>query len=174
MRVEGQVFKIYSKDFRGKTNYTIKLEDNPIYYRCWTNRYAGIAEPGNKIAFDAEPNPDGTSAKVTSAPVLVSAQPAVAATPVSGGGGYGADRQGSIVYQSSRKDALEFLKLAVETGALVVPAAKAKKLGFLEAALDRYTAFFFEDVNTLGAVTREAEGGGVIESEEGDGEGDDE
>ena len=153
MRVEGEVFKVYAKDFRGRTNYTIKIDNDPIWYRCGTDRFAGVAEPGNRIAFDAEMNPDGTSAKVTSNPVLAQAAPPAAATPTAGGG----DRQANIVYQSSRKDALEFVKLALDDGAITLPAAKAKKLAALEALVDRYTALFFDDVHTMGAITREAE-----------------
>lgn len=171
IRVEGEVFKVYSKDFRGKTNYTIKIDNDPIWYRCGTSRYAGVAESGNKITFEAEMNPDGSSATVKTAPTLVVPAPPTAAAPVAAAGG--GDRQSSISYQSSRKDALQFLELALTNGAIVLPAAKAKKLGALEAALDRYTAQFFEDIATLGAITREAEevsDGG----EEGEGEDDDE
>ena len=45
MRVEGVVFKVYEKAFRGQTNYSIKIDGDPLYYRANTNRWAGIAEP---------------------------------------------------------------------------------------------------------------------------------
>mgnify|MGYP001354182343 CR=1 FL=1 len=158
-RVEGIVFKVYDKTFSGRLTYSIKLDGQPLYYRCGGNRYAGIAEPGNRIAFDAEPNPDGSSGKVTSTPVLMAQQaaPAVASAPSMGGGYNSSERNNSIAYQSARKDALTFLNLVNASGALKLPAAQAAKLSALELALDRYTALFFDDIGTLGAVVREAE-----------------
>lgn len=65
----------------------------------------------------------------------------------SGGGGDGsyAGRQDSIVYQSSRKDALVFLALLVEQGAIKLAGAKAEpKREQLEEYLDEITATFFK------------------------------
>ena len=165
MRVEGTVFRVYDREFSGKKVYTIKIEGNDTWYRAGTKRYAGIAESGNRVAFDAEPNPGRGDAKITSDVVLAKAAPAAApGTPYAAGG----DRNSSIVYQSSRKDALALVALLAQTGALKLPAAQAAKVGAVEAALDRYTALFFDDVSTLGAVVREAEGtgDGAAESED--------
>lgn len=159
MKYEGVVFKVYDKEFSGKMTYSIKLDGQPLYHRAGMQRFAGIAEAGNRVSFDAEPNPDGKSTKITSPVTLVAAQ-AVASSGTPSGGGDG-PRQNSIIYQSSRKDALEFLNVLFNAGALKLPAAVAAKAGALEALLDRYTALFFDDVNTLGAVVREAEGGGT-------------
>lgn len=171
-RIEGVVYKVYDRDFRGQKSYTIKIDNDPIWYRCGTKRFAGIAESGNRVAFNATMNPDGTSAKVEGEVTLAAKAPAAASgTPNAGG-----DRNNSIVYQSSRKDALELVTLLVSSGALKLPSAQAKKAGAVEAAVDRYTALFFDDVFTLGAVTREAEGDGASADEdeaEGD-EGEDE
>jgi hypothetical protein len=159
VRHEGVVFKVYEKEFSGKMTYSIKLDGQPLYHRAKFNRYAGIAEPGNRIAFDADDNPDKKSTTITSPVVLVAATPVAASgAPSAGGGGWGAERNNSIVYQSSRKDAIAFLQIVLGAGSLKLPAALNAKLGALEAALDRYTALFFDDVNTLGAVLREAEG----------------
>jgi len=165
-RVEGVVFKVYERDFRGKASYTIKIDGNPTWYRAGGKRFAGIAESGNRVAFDAEPNAGRDDAKITSDVVLAKATPAAGGAPSAGGG---ADRGNSIVYQSSRKDALALVTLLAQTGALKLPAAQAKKVGVIEAAVDRYTALFFDDVFTLGAVVREAEG---AESEGDESEGD--
>lgn len=155
MRYEGVVFKVYEKEFSGRMTYSIKLDGQPLYHRAGGNRYAGIAEPGNRVAFDADANPDGKSTKISGAVTLQSApQAAASGTPSMGGDA----RQNSIVYQSSRKDALAFLDIVVKNGALKIPTPVNAKLGVLEAALDRYTALFFDDVNTLGAVLRSAEG----------------
>lgn len=160
MRAEGVVFKVYDKQFPGKPmTYSIKLDGQPLFFRAGTNRYAGIAESGNRVAFDYTPNADGKSGNITG-PVTLAAAPAPAA---SGSVGFvpSGERQNSIVYQSSRKDAIELVKLILSTEAIAVPAKKADRLEFIEALVDHYTATMFEDVNTLGAVTRENEGGGV-------------
>jgi len=165
MRVEGTVYKVYTRDFRGKSSHTIKIDGNDTWFRAGAKRYAGIAESGNLVAFDAEPNPGRDDAKITSDVVLAKAAPAAApGTPYAAVG----DRNNSIIYQSSRKDALALVGLLAQTGALKLPAAQAAKAGAVEAALDRYTALFFDDVSTLGAVVREAEGtgDGAAESED--------
>lgn len=151
-KVTGQVFKVYEKEFRGKKLYSVKLENDPIYYRMNEKRHAGVAESGNYIEFDAEPNSDGTSATVKSAPTLVAPPQSTAAAPASGGLSVG--REASIQYQSARKDAVHFLEVAIAAGAVKLPAAQAKKLKALEALLDSYTASFYEDIGTGGAISR--------------------
>lgn len=158
-KIEGVVFKVYPKTFPGKPEtYSIKIDGDPIYYRSGTNRFAGIAESGNRVTFMATPNADGKSARIDSPVTLVAAPPPAAAsgTPALGG-----DRQNNIVYQSSRKDAIELVKLILSTEAMTLPTKKADRLAALEALVDHYTAQFFEDVSTLGAVTRENESEGV-------------
>lgn len=171
-RVEGVVYKVYDRQFRGRPSYTIKIDNDPIWYRAGEQRFAGIAEAGNRVTFNAEMNPDGTSAKVVGAVTLSSPAPVAAnGTPAAGGGG---DRNNSIVYQSSLKAALNLVSIMAQTGALKLPTAQAKKAGAIEAAVDRYTAMFFDDVFTLGAVTREAEGAGEPAGDEDEGEGEEE
>lgn len=137
----------------------MKLDGDPVYYRANANRYAGIAEPGNRVVFNANPRPDRGDALIEGGVTLAApAAPAAApGTPNTGGGG---DRQNSIVYQSSRKDALELVGLLLTSGALKLSKTPAKQVGEIELAVDRYTAQFFDDVFTLGAVTREAESEG--------------
>lgn len=151
-KVTGQVFKVYDKEFRGKMLYSVKLEDDPIYYRMNEKRHAGIVEAGAFIEFDAEPNADGKSATVKSIPKAVAKPAAAAAGPV--GGAMSAGREASIHYQSARKDALQFVEIALANGAIKLPSAAAKKLQALEALVDNYTALYFEDVGTGGAITR--------------------
>lgn len=60
----------------------------------------------------------------------------------------------SIRYQSSRKDALAFLGLPGVLESIVGKAKPADKVGLVEALVDKYTAGYFEDVATFGAVAR--------------------
>ena len=169
---EGVVFKVYNKAFSGRETFTIKLDGIKIWLRCNTERYAGIAEPGNRITLEADMLPDGESAKVVPGSVKLAGAPAPVAasgTPVTAG--YGdPGRQNSIVYQSSLKAALDTVAMLLQTGALDLKKVQSKKAGIIEAAIDRYTAQFFNDVNTLGAVTRESESADAeteAEAEEG-------
>lgn len=163
-RVEGVVWKVYDRKYRGRDSFTIKIDGDDIWYRAGDKRYAGIAESGNRVAFDAEMNADGTSATIKGPVTLAKpASPAANGTPSAGG-----DRNNSIVYQSSRKDAIELVQLLVASGSLALPKAQKAKVGAIEAAVDRYTALFFDDVGTLGAVVREAESGGESEEPESD------
>lgn len=167
-KVEGIVFRVYPKTFPGKPEtYSIKIDGDPLYYRSGTNRFAGIAEAGNRVSFMATPNSDGKSARIDGPVTLMKPEPAAA----SGTPSFGDGRQNSIVYQSSRKDAIEHVKLLIQTGGLPLPKEKAKIAGVIDAAVDRYTALFFEDVNTLGAVTRELESAGVPAETQTAGEG---
>lgn len=171
MKYTGKVYKIYEREFRGKMSYSIKLDDQPLYHRLNDKRFAGIAESGNVIEFEAEPNADGKSTAVKGEVRLAAAsssQPQ-AATSFAGGG----TRDASIQYQSSRKDALEFLSIAITAGAIKLPAKEAAKLKAMEALVDYYTAGFYEDIGTLGAVSRsngsgegEEDVAGVEEDEE--------
>jgi hypothetical protein len=88
------------------------------------------------------------------APVQAAAAPATGAVYQGGGG---SARETSIHYQSARKDALQFLGIAVPAGAIVLPAKAAAKLKALDALVDFYTALYFEDIATGGAVTRAQE-----------------
>ncbi len=163
MKYQGQVFRVYPKQFPGKAEtFSVKLEDQPLYHRMGTKRFGGIVEPGKVIEFEATPNSDGKSTtvqgdirEVVQAPA---ASPGTPAMPNNTG------RDNSIQYQSARKDALEFVKLLVSTEGLKLGKDAGKKEGILFAALDRYTSFFFKDIVTLGAVVREAESEGEPEA----------
>lgn len=160
-KVTGQVFRVYPKTFPGKPEtYSVKLEDNPIYYRLGTKRFAGVVEPGSVIEFMATLNPDGKSARVDSDVKLASQQTAQAV------GATQDAKQASITYQSARKDALAFVAAILSADAIKLPAKQADKLAAMENLVDHYTAKFFEDTNTLGAVTRALEGGEAPETDE--------
>ena len=168
-KVTGQVYKLFDRDFRGKTLWSFRLENDPIYYRMDENRGAGIVEPGNYIEFEANPNPDGKSAQVTAKPTRVEpakASPAAAGAVSAGRGGYGSpEREASIHYQSARKDALLFVQIALANGAIVLPAKASAKLAAVEALVDSYTALYLEDISTGGAVTRSTQRAYEVEEE---------
>lgn len=63
IKQEGVVFKVYNKTFSGRETFTIKLDGVKMWFRCNTDRYAGIAEPGNRISLEAELLPDGEDRK---------------------------------------------------------------------------------------------------------------
>lgn len=62
------------------------------------------------------------------------------------------DRQDSIIYQSARKDALEFVQVLLTAGILDLGKSKtaAGKIEVAEIYLDKYTQRFFEDTKNLG------------------------
>ena len=65
-----------------------------------------------------------------------------------------AAKDDSIRYQSSRKDALTLLGLPGVLDSIVGKAKPADRQGLVEALVDKYTASYFEDVSTFGAVAR--------------------
>lgn len=74
------------------------------------------------------------------------------------------DRNDSIVYQSSRKDAIAILGLLISQDALPISAAKtaagkAKRYEELLALVDKITVQFFYDVNTLRNLERVQDAG---------------
>jgi hypothetical protein len=158
--VTGQVYRVFRKDWppnarnpKGNTTYSIKLEGNDLYYRT-TKAWAGIAEPGNIVSFEAKPK-DDSSATIVGDVVKVNQQ---AAATVAGAvaNAVGGDRQNHIVYQSSSKDALEYADLLIRNGAVKIPEKMAGKMKSIATLLDILTAQFYNDVSTLGAVTRVA------------------
>jgi hypothetical protein len=154
--------------------YSVKLDGNPIFYRLYENRYSGVVEEGKTIEFEATPNSDGKSANVVKGTIreFVPAQAAAPGAPALGNPNDG--RQNSIVYQSSRKDAVAFVDILLREKAVKLPKAQADAKGAIEALLDRVTAQFFNDTQTLGAVVREAQSEGEPEAEAPAAEEDDE
>jgi hypothetical protein len=66
-----------------------------------------------------------------------------------------AAKDASIQYQSSRKDALQFLEILLANGALPLGSGKAPaKEQILADTLDRLTAGFFTDIASQGALKR--------------------
>lgn len=93
---------------------------------------------------------------ITKAGLTKAKAPAGASTSGSGstGGTNWAAKDDSIRYQSSRKDALALLGLPGVLDSIVGKAKPADRQGLVEALVDKYTASYFEDVSTFGAVGR--------------------
>lgn len=94
--------------------------------------------------------------------------PTKASGPAAGGpqraAGPAGDRQDSIVYQSSRKDALALVELLVSQDALPISVAKtsagkAKRYEEIMALVDKLTVQYFYDVTTLRNLERVADAG---------------
>lgn len=116
---------------------------------------------GDTVTFEAEQKGNFWNAKpatLKKAVVSPTASPAAEAVAVGGSGTArtqtwdgGDKRQDSIIFQSSRKDALEFLGILVDTGVVDVSKVKAAdKASVLETYLDQYTDRFVADVKNLG------------------------
>ena len=150
----------------GNTSYSFKTEatgDNWI--RANKNRYPGIVEKGNIVDLvTSEGQKRGSQVKTIYCDSVVLSAGQQSQSKDFGGGfkappqkaeqSYGASTQACIHYQSSRKDAIEYLKLVVGSNAVKLPEAPAKRLKVLDALLDSFVAGFYTDIETLGAVKR--------------------
>lgn len=81
------------------------------------------------------------------------------------------DRNDSIVYQSSRKDALSLVEVLISQGALPISSAKtaagtAKRYDEIRALVDKLTVQYYFDVQTL-RVLEQVEDAGEIEDDSG-------
>jgi hypothetical protein len=90
------------------------------------------------------PKPYGASDSIPSTPGVANTAPAKAAWVPD------KDRQDSIIYQSARKDGLEFVSTLIAAGLIDFGKAKvADKIGIAEMYVDKYTLRFFEDTKRL-------------------------
>jgi len=110
---------------------------------------------GDNISFEYSANGKFNNADVSTIAVLAeapAASPAAAAQPAAGSNAWD-DRQNSILYQSSRKDALTLVGLGLQYGELSLGSKKADKLVVLEATVDKYTEQFFADAKNMGKTS---------------------
>ena len=150
VNVSGQVFKVYEKEWSGKVLKSVKLEGNPLYYRWGDKPLPAGVVGGANVSFQAEPK-DDKSASIKGSIVVSSAAPA---RPAANKSVDWEAKDASIRYQSARKDALAFVGLPGVLDGILGKAKPAEKLGIVEAVVDRYTAAFYEDIGSFGAVTR--------------------
>lgn len=167
----GVVFRVHTKDYRGKNLYSFKLDgggDNE-WFRLGENRREGTVEEGYEIKLGYTEDRNG-NLQVEKVKVLAKGEPVQAKSKSrgkssysksSGGGAKGnsvdwAAKDAAIQYQSSRKDALEFVKMGVELKSIKLPAATkiAERIAALEGYVDLYTAKFFLDIASQGALSR--------------------
>ena len=173
-QIVGKVFKVFPKEWpakkpgaKGNVTYSIKLEDDPLYYRTPRKtggdgeRFAGIAEPGNMVSFEANPVNENSAQIVGDVDLVKQPEAAATVSPAAAQGVSGAvqsvtNREASIHYQSARKDALQLVDIAVRSNAIKLPAKEAARLEALEALVDHYTSLYYQDVPSFGAVKRAA------------------
>lgn len=172
--ITGRVEKVYQKKGTGRNGKPYTLYSAKV---SGLNEWAsfGFNDPkiqeGQVVKLRGEV--DGSSFRVQQHKVLEDA-PAKPAYSGSRGGNSGGGRddywkaketrdiehtQPRIQYQSSRKDALEFLRVLIDADALPVTAAqnkasKAKRFEELEEILDKLTVRFYHDVETLRVLKR--------------------
>jgi hypothetical protein len=142
-KANGVVGRIGERAGKYGPMYSIKLENDETWYG--TKGTKPDVNVGDTVEFNFTVNPRGYSdADVASITVLEAGSgPAPAAAPAAPTEGRVAfDRkQAVIVYQSSRKDAIEFIKLANEAGILDLPSkgSKADKYAALQIFVDMAT-----------------------------------
>jgi hypothetical protein len=156
--------KPWSGNGKSVVFYSIKLEGDKTYYRFGSKKPPTFVKQGASLEFDAKPNDDGKSAEVDVATLKEVAGPPKDAAKPSVGGFTGKDTD-SIHYQNARGHAVTYLGLVVANGGVVLPKAKADIMAAMDGLLDVYTAKFYADITTKGAVGRVA---GVVEPEAGE------
>jgi hypothetical protein len=168
VKVSGQVYRIFEKQWNGKTLRSVRLDGNPLYYRWGDKDLPAGVVGGAFVSFDAEPKDDqsaqikgGILVNTAAQDKIVNAPSKPANTQSNSSSGSVSSRavdweakDASIRYQSARKDAIAFLALPGVLDGIVGKAKPSDKLGIVEATVDRYTAAFYEDIGTFGAVTR--------------------
>lgn len=160
MTFEGFLKKLNTKTGSGRrgtwTLYSGKIEKaDGTEYDKWVS--FGFDKPdaveGGYYIIETETDSKGYE-KVTKVTEAKAPAKAAGAAPSASGGGQQSQKQDSITYQSSRKDALAFVELAIKLDALPFiastgKAAQAKRFDELQALVDKLTVQYFHDVDTL-------------------------
>ncbi len=171
MSIIGYVKKVNTKTGTGKrgawTLYSGIIEKDDGQESGWIS--FGFEKPpfseGSYISLETESTDRGLnliqgSAKVlpppTKPPVAQGIVTGSSPKAASGAGSY-VDRNDSIVYQSSRKDALAIVALLLEHDALPISAStakagQAKRFEEVEAFVDKFTIRYLNDVHTFRLV----------------------
>lgn len=150
----------------GNTSYSFKTEaTGDDWIRAGKSRHPGVVEKGNIVDLvTSEATKRGGTKTVYCDSVKLSEGNKQEGRGFGNGfqappqapksGDYKASTESCIHYQSSRKDAIEYLKLVVGSNAVKLPEAPAKRLKVLDAMLDSYVSGFYTDIGTLGALKR--------------------
>lgn len=106
---------------------------------------------GTSVRFEATQDAKGYwNADGSTLSTVTAAQPAQAVAAKSPTVSVTDLRQDSIIYQSSRKDSLEFVNMLLANGLIDFGKAKgAQKIEMVEIFLDNYTTRFFDDCKRL-------------------------
>lgn len=139
-----RIAKIYPSRFGG----SFGLDGQQGLYFNTKGSLPAFVREGVTVEFEGQMGRNNKSVFVTDA----SLKEVAGAAPAPGPSNVSTDE--AIRYQSSRKDAIEIVKLLLANGALVLPEKAAKRAGIIEASVDRFTAIYFEDIETLGALGR--------------------
>ncbi|MCK5016222.1 MAG: hypothetical protein KAS32_04040 [Candidatus Peribacteraceae bacterium] len=133
--------------------YSFNIED--VWYNCGFSNPA--VSKGDRVSFEFSEDAYGKVCDVESLVTTASGasgatSPAMPVRPDS--------RQNSIVYQSSRKDAINVATIVVSNGLLKLPAAKADQvdalLGFIESLTDDFAvAALTPEIKPVQAETKE-------------------
>lgn len=144
---KGTVQKTYEKVFSGKTLFSFTLRGTKGFFR--TGQTRPTFKEGGYISFEAD---DGLNVDVSTIESLSHKEPEItdSSKPVAAYVDREDFRQRSIIYQSARKDALEFLNIEMAQDALKLPSNMPKRRGALLAELDTLTMRFFGDTANLG------------------------
>jgi len=130
MQAQGQVYKVFTKQFGSTVLYSIKLESDDKYYG--TGRINPNVQPGEVVSFEFSMNAKGYPEADVNTISRVTNQ-----SPVSGGGRTSppvSDRQLMISYQAAHNTAIGLLQTAVATESLTVPGKnKGEKLDALRS-----------------------------------------
>jgi hypothetical protein len=146
---------------KSKYSYYIQLDGDGFYFNTKYEPKCGIGDVVG-IEFEKKADNRGNIQKVK---LLEDNGAPKGVQESQGGGGKGGgsyqadpDRQASIVFQSSRKDALVFTGLLLSNEAVKLPKDTAKRATIIEALVEETTASFFKDAsNPKAAVAAEDE-----------------
>jgi hypothetical protein len=151
----GTVVKVVQK--AGK--YSI-MGDDENWYGCWTNNPGNIE--GKNVTFSYKENGNFKNADTKTIKVIdnggataTSAIPPTASVPSKAK--YEPRRDSAIQIQGCRNTAVAFVGMAVQAGAVGLPAKKADQLDALEALVNIYAAKFYIDTDKVQA------NGGVLD-----------
>ena len=133
--VTGVVESASDKDFGNGPVYSLKV--NGTWYSFGFNQPS--CARGDNVSFDTKTNGKYTNGVAASLEINSSGSSPSSSSSTSSGDN---TVQNSIIYQSSRKDAIHFLEVAASLEAVKLPAKAADKLSVLEEMLDYYTLRF--------------------------------
>jgi hypothetical protein len=138
-KIEGTVKKVLERKWQNKTFYSLALEEHDELFGMGATRPK--CRQGDAIAFSAAQNEKGYW-DVQGDVLQTGNATSSATTPA-------VDRQDSILLQSSRKDALQFLDILIKTDSYPIPKGKESRMEALEAVLNDITDRFFWRVKTI-------------------------